>query len=90
MCCKRAFLNSVTLGLMRGTARTKTFVFCFVHVGLLYVLPYVSKGKAATTVMYVCGVLMDDLSNPYSQAMIGIVISSQRIRKDMWKEAFMA
>jgi len=83
MCCKRAFLNSVTLGLMRCTARTKTFVFCFVHVGLLYVLlPYVSKGKAATLVICDCGVLIGDLNNSYSLVMNGIVINSQRIRKE--------
>jgi hypothetical protein len=83
MCCKRAFLNSVTLGLMSCTARTKTFVFRFVHVGSLYVLlPYVSKDKAAPSVMYICGVLIDDLTNSYSLSMKGIVISSQRIRKE--------
>jgi len=64
---------------MRCTAGT-TFVFCFVHIGLLYVLPYVSK--AAPLVMYVCGVLIDDLNNSYSLAMNGIVISIQRIRKE--------
>jgi hypothetical protein len=32
--------------------------------------------------MYISGVLIDDLSNSYSLSMNGIVISSQRIRKE--------
>jgi len=32
--------------------------------------------------MYICGVLIDDVTNSYSLSMKGIVISSQRIRKE--------
>jgi hypothetical protein len=40
------------------------------------------KGNAAPLVMRICGVLIDDLSNSYNLGMSGIVISSQRIRKE--------
>ena len=50
---------------------------------MLYVLPpYVSEGKAAPPVTYICGVLIDDLTDSYSLSVKGIVISSQRIRKE--------